>query len=244
MRWTLYRNRLAGLGLAAGGLFLVLLASAAPSAAQPDRTSSPQADSAPVFVRVLLRRLDALARDTLVRRRTGAGTGLELLRVTSSSHPHPLERLPDATLLEVAEVISESLDRADVTACASIWTQGLARGFPVLGIQMDSTLSERWTAVIEQMVWASVRERPIGSMALPGEFEAAIAELAAGMTPDEAERFRRAYVLRAGAAPADACFLARKVYGWMAKLPGERAAAMLRSSMFGGAGTTPAGPPE
>jgi hypothetical protein len=242
IRRTLCPSRLPVLGLAAGGL--LLLASPRPAAAQPARTRSAQADSAPVFVRVLLRRLDALARDTLIRRRTGAETGLKLLAVTSSSRPDALARLDDATLLELVELISESLDRANVSACASIWTQGFGGGFAALGMGMDSTLSERWAAIIEQMVLVSVHDRPIGSMASPGEFEAAIAELAVGMRPDEAARIRRAYEQRAAAAPEDACFLARKIYGWMARLPRERAAAMHRGSMLGGSRAAPARPPE
>jgi hypothetical protein len=240
---TLWRWRLAALALTAGGLLLMLLASPRPSAAQPARARAARADSAPVFVRVLLRRLDALARDTLVRRRTGAETGLKLLAATSSSRPDALARLDDATLLELVELIRESLDRADDTACASIWTHGFGGGFAALGMRMDSTLSERWAVIIEQMVLASVHDRPIGPMASPEEYEAAMAELAVGMTPDEAARIRRAYEQRAAAAPEDACFLARKIYGWMASLPRERGAAMLRGSMFGGSRGAPARPP-
>ena len=224
--------RLACLGLSVSALHV---GDVRPASAQPAAS-----DSAPVFVRVLLRRLDRLAQDTLISRRTGAKSGLELL---GASRPDALGRIDDADLVALTEVLAESLERADVAACAAIWTKGFAQGFAALGTRMDSSMSERWAVLLERMVLASVLDRPLGRMAPAADFEAEIAQMAFGLSPDEVARIQRAYVQRAAADPEDACFLARRVYGWMAKLPPDRAAAIIRGSMFSAA-AAPGGPPE
>ena len=144
-----------------------------------------QADSVPIFGRLLVARLDSLARDTAIHRRTGAKDGLALFRTIK---PDALGRIDDAALLDLVALFNESLARADAATCADIHSKGIAEGFVGLATRMDSTLAVGWTTFVERMLWASVLDRPMGALAPSDEVHATIAAAVLALPAADQER--------------------------------------------------------
>jgi hypothetical protein len=182
-----------------------------------------------VLARVLVRRLDRLAADTMVTRIRPRATGMTLLGETPLAE---LGRLGDSALVAHYHVLRRTLEHADVSTCAATWTPGqgvTSSGFVQLAASTDSALAEEWSELIAQLAEAGLRGRVTGgAKAPPAEMRAAIAAARARLPAEDQTRVAR---LAAGAAmsAADQCAALRAIYRGYSLLPGARAAAVLRA---------------
>ena len=180
------------------------------------------------FATILMVRFDSLRQDTLIAQRTHANTALELLGAVK---PDALGRISDEQLLRFGRLFGRSLGAAKVETCADMHRKGIAAGFVALAMEMDSALALGWADFMEDMVWASVLDRPIGPRVSAAEVTAAYRVLAEQLTPDKQRSFRRGYD-KTGSAE-DICYFARIAFGELALAPKANAAAVLRAAMFG-----------
>ena len=144
------------------GMALLILNLGRAAAQTPRSGDAPcGADSKIVFARIAMARFCVLARDSAVRRATGAQDELSLMR---SIQPGVLWRIPDVDLTAFFAAFGESLRFVDAPTCAGMfphstdppWTDA----FMSIATAIDSAMAIRWTSFLEAWVWAKGRNTP------------------------------------------------------------------------------------
>ncbi len=178
------------------GMVLLILNVGRAAAQTPRSGDAPcGADSKIVFARIAMARFCVLARDSAVRRATGAQDELTLMR---SVQPDALWRIPDADLTAFFAAFGESLRFVGARTCAGMfphstdppWTEA----FMSIATAVDSAMAVRWTSFIEAWVWAKVRNTPRQREASTAEVYAyARRQLASVSSADRADMVRMAH---------------------------------------------------
>ena len=204
----------------------LILAASVPS------TAHGQSATVPPFAQLLVDRLDRLAADTAVRRRTGAANGLALL---NSTKPDALGRVSDAELTRLLGLVEQGLGTVDAVTCALAYgrsgVDGLPQAFIAIASKLDSAAAMPWVDAFMPLFRASIWDRPIGSRVSDAEARQALTAALAELSPENRARVQRA-AARTGS-DEDTCFFVRTTFASLLRVPGGRAAPILRTLMFG-----------
>jgi hypothetical protein len=190
-------------------------------------------DSKIIFARIAMSRFCVLARDSAVRRATGARDALTLMR---SVQADVIWRIPDTDLTAFFAAFGESLGFVDARTCAGMfphsggppWTDT----FMSVATAVDSAMAVRWTSFIEAWVWARVKNTPRQHEASAAEVYAYARRQLQSISP--ADRADMVRVGRGDSLPPDrACHAVRLSFARLAAGAPKDAGPVIRALMSG-----------
>jgi hypothetical protein len=186
----------------------------------------------PPFIVQLVARLDRLAPDSAVHARTGAANGMALF---ASVPPDAIGRVSDADLVRLIRLLHAGFSAVDAPTCAMAYgqrgTDGLPQAFIAMASKLDSVQAFPWVNAFVPLFEAGIAKRPIGTRVSDAEARQALQQAFGALTGEDRARLQRG-ATRTGTAE-DICFFVRTTYASLLALPEPRAAAVLRTMMFG-----------
>jgi hypothetical protein len=190
-------------------------------------------DSSIPFARVAMARLCELAKDSAVRRVTGATNAVELM---AAMPPDIMWRIEDKALADFFVAYAESLGLVDASSCAAMlptsnaspWSQR----FMGVATSIDSAMAVRWTAFLEAWVRARVSEATPRREASAAEVSNYLHTYVAELSAPEREQHRRLGHHEPVSA-AEQCRLVRGLLVRLGALPPSRGGPLIRALMSG-----------
>jgi hypothetical protein len=201
-------------------VFVLALASALPAIAQENPMQQLP------YLRIMTRRLDSLAQDSMIRRVSAVATGLQLAGWSGDSG---FGRLDDRSLAQVAALMRDVFARVSMGACMA-WAADPGPSFPVR--EIDSSLAERFADVSAAQILGRVRRQPVRTEA--ASETALLAALLGGArtaTPADSQRLRAASEHRSPT-DEDYCWYARVAWARLAEIPPSAAAPLIRRMLL------------
>ena len=186
----------------------------------------------PPFIVQLVARLDRLAADSAVHARTGAANGMALF---ASVPFDAIGRISDAELVNLIGLLHAGFGNVDAPTCALAYgqrgTDGLPQAFVAMASKLDSAQAVPWVNAFVPLFEAGIAKRPLGTRVENPEALQVMQRSFDTLSAEDRARLQRG-AKRTGT-PEDVCFFVRTTFGSMLTLPQPRAAAVIRTLMFG-----------
>ena len=142
-----------------------------------------------------------------------------------------LQRLDDASLMTLIRLRADLANRADLKACAALWSGDNANLVPTIETLPDDQ-QHQWAELFDQAAAATVNGIPIRPAPSASDYQQAFNRTMVGLGPSEFEQIEASVTKPDSQSPQDRCIAARLFFGRLSQMNNADALIVTRATLY------------